>query len=99
MRIPCPLCGVRDRREFTYRGVALKTPALDAAQEVWHAHVHLRENPAGPLEELWQHGLGCGAWLKVTRNTVTHEILGAVLAEEAGLAQSAAAAETEEDRA
>ncbi|KUP92071.1 sarcosine oxidase subunit delta [Tritonibacter horizontis] len=86
MRIACPLCGARDRREFTYRGAALPVPALDAGAEAWSVHVHLRENPAGPLEELWQHELGCGAWLKVRRDTVTHAMLGVVLAEDAGLA-------------
>ena len=48
-------------------------------------HVHLRENAAGVLRELWQHTMGCGAWLVVTRNTITHEILDVVLAEEAGI--------------
>ncbi|NIZ15395.1 sarcosine oxidase subunit delta [Phaeobacter sp. HF9A] len=83
MRICCPLCGARDRREYSYRGAALPLPDLAADVEVWHAHVHLRQNPAGPLEELWQHEMGCGAWLKVTRNTATHEILAVTLAEEA----------------
>ena len=86
MRITCPLCGARDRREFTYKGAALPVPALDAGLDVWDAHVHLRDNPAGPLEELWQHDMGCGAWLKVTRNTATHEMLGVALAQDAGLA-------------
>ena len=26
------------------------------------------------MEELWYHGGGCRAWLKVERNTLTHEI-------------------------
>jgi len=86
MRLTCPLCGARDRREFTYKGAALPVPALDAGPEVWDAHVHLRDNPAGLLEELWQHEMGCGAWLKVTRNTATHEMLGVALAQDAGLA-------------
>jgi sarcosine oxidase subunit delta len=25
-------------------------------------------------EDLWLHEAGCGAWLKVTRDTVTHDI-------------------------
>jgi sarcosine oxidase subunit delta len=33
--------------------------------------------------DLWYHEMGCGAWLVVTRNTVTHEVLGAVLASDA----------------
>ncbi|MGR3760174.1 sarcosine oxidase subunit delta [Roseobacteraceae bacterium NS-SX3] len=89
MRITCPLCGERDRREFYYKGAALERPGGDAGLDAWHAHVHLRENPAGPLEELWYHEMGCGAWLKVTRNTATHEILAAELASEAGLGGAA----------
>lgn len=80
MRIPCPLCGDRDSREFSYRGDStyLDRPAPgDAAG--YDAYLHLRDNPAGPMEDLWFHGQGCGAWLKVSRNTVTHEITGAVL--------------------
>ncbi len=32
MRLPCPCCGLRDRREFTYYGAAdfLARPAADA---------------------------------------------------------------------
>ena len=49
MRIPCPLCGPRDRREFTYYGAEdyLHRPAPDAAPEAWDAYLHLRDNPAG----------------------------------------------------
>ncbi|VCU57930.1 Sarcosine oxidase delta subunit [Tritonibacter mobilis] len=86
MRITCPLCGARDHREFTYKGAALPVPALESGVMAWDAHVHLRENPAGPHEELWQHAMGCGAWLKVRRNTVSHEILAVELAQDAGLA-------------
>ena len=85
MRITCPICGERDMREFTYRGAALPTPSLEADVDTWVDHVHLRANPAGVLRELWQHTMGCGAWLVVTRNTITHEILDVVLAEEAGI--------------
>ena len=34
----------------------------------------LKWNPAGITQDLWYHEQGCGSWLKVTRNTVTHEI-------------------------
>ncbi|MEL6888420.1 MAG: sarcosine oxidase subunit delta [Pseudomonadota bacterium] len=81
MRIVCPICGVRDRREFYYQGaaVALERPAPDAASDVWDDYLHLRENPAGDLEELWSHDAGCGAWLKVTRNVSAHEVKAVVL--------------------
>lgn len=80
MRIPCPLCGDRDLREFTYLGdsIYLDRPERGDA-EGYDRYLHLRENPAGPTRELWFHSGACGAWLEVTRNTVTHEITGARL--------------------
>ena len=80
MRLPCPYCGDRDIREFSYRGAAVGAdrPAPDASPEVWDAFVHLRDNPAGPTKELWFHDFGCSSWITVTRDTTTHEILGAV---------------------
>ncbi|WP_204114866.1 sarcosine oxidase subunit delta [Shimia biformata] len=82
MRLTCPQCGERDRREFYYVGdaVALERPAPDAGDEAWEAYVHLRDNPAGETRDLWYHEAGCGAWLVVTRNTVTHAVLDVVLA-------------------
>jgi methylglutamate dehydrogenase subunit B len=76
MRIICPHCGERDRREFYYKGhaVALDRPAPDAGVEAWDNYVYLRENPAGETRDLWQHEAGCGAWIVVARNTITHEI-------------------------
>jgi heterotetrameric sarcosine oxidase delta subunit len=84
MRIPCPLCGPRDRREFYYYGAAgyLDRPAADAAPAAWDDYLHLRDNPAGVTRDLWYHDLGCSAWLELTRNTVTHEILDARLVAE-----------------
>ena len=72
MRITCPLCGERDRREFYYRGQAVTRPAPDAGPEAWDEFLHLRDNPAGIAQELWRHESGCGAWLAVRRDTVTH---------------------------
>ncbi len=84
MRLTCPQCGERDRREFTYLGAAklLDRPKGDAGQAAFHDYVHIRDNPAGPLRELWQHEFGCRAWLVVTRNTVTHEISAVALAQD-----------------
>lgn len=85
MRLPCPVCGARDVREFTYKGhaVALERPDPDAGAAAWDDYVHNRENPCGETRELWYHGGGCGAWIVVRRNTATHEVLGAQLASEA----------------
>lgn len=85
MRLPCPICGERDRREFYYQGTAdmLNRPSADAAPADWHTYLHLRENPAGRTRDLWQHEAGCGAWLVVDRDTVTHQIFSATLLEQA----------------
>jgi heterotetrameric sarcosine oxidase delta subunit len=85
MRLPCPLCGDRDRREFYYQGhaVMLERPLRDAGVNAWDDYLHNRDNPAGETRDLWHHEAGCGAWIVATRNTVTHEVLGAILAENA----------------
>ncbi|MCU0901106.1 MAG: sarcosine oxidase subunit delta [Cypionkella sp.] len=77
MRLTCPFCGPRDRREFHYYGAAdyLNRPGPEAAASAWDDYLHNRDNPAGVTQDLWYHEQGCAAWLKVTRNTVTHEIL------------------------
>ena len=84
MRLTCPLCGERDRREFYYYGAAeyLARPEPGAAPEAWDDYLHLRDNPAGVTRDLWYHETGCGSWLVVTRNTVTHDVLGAELVAE-----------------
>jgi sarcosine oxidase subunit delta len=84
MRLTCPLCGDRDQREFTPRGAAVlgRRPEGEVWSDSWDEHLHLRDNPAGRAEELWWHGAGCGAWLIVERDTVTHEVFGARLAAE-----------------
>lgn len=76
MRIACPLCRDRDRREFYYQGaaVALDRPAADAGEAAWDDYLFLRENPAGMTRDLWHHEGGCGAWLVVTRDTVSHAV-------------------------
>lgn len=84
MRITCPICGDRDRREFYYVGdaVALNRPAADAGASVWDDYIHNRDNPCGVTRDLWFHEMGCSAWVVVTRNTATHEVLETVLASE-----------------
>jgi sarcosine oxidase subunit delta len=82
MRLTCPLCGDRDRREFHYLGHAtyLHRPGADAPPEAWEAYLHLRDNPCGPTRDLWQHEAGCGAWLVVERDTATHAVHSVELA-------------------
>ena len=77
MLIPCPWCGPRDVTEFSYGGDAdARPPADDAPESAWSAYVYLRENPRGAHDELWQHSAGCRRWIRVKRNTLTHEVLG-----------------------
>lgn len=83
MRIPCPYCGARDAHEFAYLGDATFTrpdPAGPDAADAFHAYVYERDNPDGVHEDYWYHAAGCRQWLKVRRNTRTHEILSATLA-------------------
>ena len=81
MRIPCPICGERDRREFYYVGDAkiINRPSPDASEDLWNDYLHNRENPAGVTKDLWYHESGCNSWLIVTRDTVTHEVESAEL--------------------
>lgn len=86
MLIPHPLLGLRDAQEFTYLGDAslLNRPDPDApgAEVAFCDYVFRRANPAGVHRELWYHEQGDHSWLVVTRNTVTHEILGTELVAE-----------------
>ncbi|MFZ5750851.1 MAG: sarcosine oxidase subunit delta [Pseudomonadota bacterium] len=78
MRLTCPLCGERDRREFYYYGAAdyADRPAAEAPPAAWDDYLHNRDNPAGITRDLWYHEAGCGAWLEVTRDTISHRIDG-----------------------
>jgi methylglutamate dehydrogenase subunit B len=83
MRIRCQFCGEREVTEFTCFGAALAgrpDPAGSASETECFDRVYLRDNPCGPNVELWYHAFGCRGWLRVTRDTRTHEILAIVLA-------------------
>lgn len=86
MLIPHPLLGPRDAQEFTYLGDAAlmhrPDPTAENALEAFCDYVYLRDNPAGLHRELWFHEQGDRSWLVVTRDTLTHEILGAELAQD-----------------
>jgi heterotetrameric sarcosine oxidase delta subunit len=68
--------------------VALARPDPDAGEAAWDDYVHNRDNPAGVTRDLWQHEAGCAAWIVVTRNTVSHEILETALAADVKRAMS-----------
>ena len=76
--IKCPWCGERDMVEFTHGGDATKVYPKDpnaTTSEEWHDFIYLRENPCGEQVEYWHHVAGCRQWLKVRRDTTTHDIL------------------------
>ena len=76
--IPCPHCGERAQVEFAYGGdAARRRPPDGAPDEAWYDYVYLRDNPRGPHREWWLHHGGCGRWIRVTRDTATHAVLGA----------------------
>ena len=47
-----------------------------AGEPAWFDHVYLRDNPRGAHREYWQHVGGCRQFVKVVRDTATHEITG-----------------------
>ena len=85
MRIKCPYCGERALEEFTYRGDATVTRPTSlepgADRRVGRLCLFPRQ-PAGLHREHWHHGAGCHAWLVVTRDITTHEIVAVEFAAE-----------------
>jgi sarcosine oxidase subunit delta len=78
LRIPCPCCGERDIREFSYLGDAsARRPDPASGEAPFFEYVYLRENRAGEIHEFWYHAAGCRSWLIVKRHTVTHKVTGA----------------------
>lgn len=83
MLITCPHCGKRPVEEFAFNGDAkpVRPNSIEpATMEKWFEYVYLRDNPRGILDEYAHHSGGCRAWLVVTRNTETHEVLATVTA-------------------
>ena len=81
MLIPCPVCGLRDHCEFTYGGDAtiVRPDIGDTDAEHWAAYVYDRANPRGKHQEYWHHVHGCRLWMRVVRDTQTHDVSGAKL--------------------
>ena len=85
--IPCPWCGPRDETEFRFAGeAAVRRPAdpETADAKVWADYLYGRENRRGPHRELWYHVHGCGQFLLVDRDTVSHVITRATSLGEPG---------------
>lgn len=73
----CPHCGPRDETEFLYGGDAGRVrPPRTASDEEWARYRYFRKNVKGAARELWLHRSGCGRWLVLERDTVTHAVKG-----------------------
>lgn len=84
LRISCPWCGGRDEVEFRFGGEAhVARPDLGVDDIGWSNYLFFRSNPKGLHYERWCHSFGCGQWLNVIRDTVTHEIHATYLMGEA----------------
>ncbi len=77
MLIPCPFCGKRNESEFVYGGpVGATRPDANAVSDAdWVEYLTITPNPMGPVQERWWHARGCGEWLTIWRDTVTHDIV------------------------
>jgi methylglutamate dehydrogenase subunit B len=83
MLITCPHCGKRPVEEFTFNGDArpVRPYSTDPATlEQWFDYVYLRDNRRGVMDEYAHHSGGCRAWLVVTRDTETHDVLATATA-------------------
>ena len=76
-QFPCPWCGNRAESEFRYAGDAgIDRPDRTVDDKAWAQYLYFRRNAKGAARELWIHGAGCGRWIVLSRDTVTHEVAG-----------------------
>lgn len=75
--IPCPFCGERSESEFVFGGPkrAARAERLAGSDEAWIDHLTVVPNPRGAVREKWWHRQGCGSWVVIERNTLTHRIM------------------------
>ena len=76
--ITCPHCGQRNESEFIHGGpVRMRRPPDPSAlaDEAWVDYLTVPNNPLGPVDEKWWHARGCGAWIVLRRDTMTHQFL------------------------
>jgi len=75
--IPCPYCGNRNEDEFVCGGDADRIRPQEPAklsEEEWQDYLYNNTNAKGWINERWWHYKGCGKWILLRRNNVTHEI-------------------------
>ena len=76
--IECPWCGARPHTEFRYGGDAVVRRPPDphaVSLNEWLDYLYLRDNPMGPHLEWWHHVYGCRRWIRMRRDTLTHDVL------------------------
>ena len=76
--ISCPHCGERNESEFVHGGPARAQRPQDPAaldDATWVDYLTVPNNPLGAVDEKWWHVRGCGAWVTLRRDTVTHQFL------------------------
>ncbi len=76
--ISCPYCGERNESEFMHGGPARVARPHDPGamhDAEWVDYLTVPHNPMGPVDEKWWHVRGCGAWITLRRDTVTHQFL------------------------
>jgi len=77
MLIPCPHCGPRNEDEFVCWSEADPRRPPDPAaldDSAWNDYLYRHDNPKGWSRERWYHARGCGRWIVIERNTVTHVV-------------------------
>ena len=76
-QFPCPWCGNRAESEFHYAGDAgIDRPERTVDDKAWAQYLHFRRNAKGAALENWIHSGGCGRWIVLSRDTVTHVVTG-----------------------
>ena len=73
--IHCPNCGPRSVYEFKFAGEQKAQPGPGAGSKEWRHYFYFNRNVNGPNEEWWYHSGGCGAWLRVNRDTATNRVM------------------------
>ena len=73
--IDCPNCGPRRVYEFKFGGEDKAQPGPDVGLKDWRHYFYFNTNTNGLNDEWWFHSGGCGAWLRIKRNTATNEVI------------------------
>ena len=73
--IDCPNCGPRTVYEFKFAGEDEAQPGPGVGLKDWRHYLYFNKNTNGLSDEWWFHIGGCGAWLRIKRNTETNEVI------------------------